>query len=119
VLPNHYHILIDVDSLDSVSSALKYLHGTTSRKWNIEDCLTRKRRVWYKFSDRLIRNEKQLHETFNYIHYNPVKHGYVHDIKEWYWSSYKIYEESKESEWLLEQWKFNQPSEKLGEGWDD
>jgi putative transposase len=72
VLPTHYHILVDVDSLDSVSAALKRLHGTTSRKWNIEDSLTEKRRIWYKFSDRMIRNEKQLHQTFNYIHYNPV-----------------------------------------------
>jgi putative transposase len=47
VLPNHYHILVDVDSFDSVSSALKHLHGTTSRKWNIYDGLTEKRRVWY------------------------------------------------------------------------
>ena len=119
VLPNHYHILIDIDSLDSVSLALKYLHGTISRRWNIEDGLTGKRRVWYKFSDRLIRNEKELHQTFNYIHYNPIKHGYILDIKDWQWSSYKVYEESKGLDWLSEQWISNQPPEKLGEGWDD
>ncbi|MFA5874975.1 MAG: transposase, partial [Anaerolineales bacterium] len=68
ILPNHYHMLIDVESLDSVSAALKYLHGKTSRQWNLEDNLTEKRRVWYRFSDRLMRSEKQLHQTFNYIH---------------------------------------------------
>ena len=31
VLPNHYHILLGVDSLDLVSAALKQLHGATSR----------------------------------------------------------------------------------------
>ncbi len=32
VLPNHYHILVSVDSLDDVSVALKQLHGATSRE---------------------------------------------------------------------------------------
>jgi putative transposase len=119
ILLNHYHILIDVESLDSVSAALKYLHGKTSRQWNLEDNLTKKRRVWYKFSDRLMRSEKQLHQTFNYIHYNPIKHGYTNDIYEWPWSSFILYEESKGRDWLREKWKSNTPPEELGQGWDD
>ena len=82
VLPNHYHILINVQ-LDHVSAALKHLHGTTSREWNIEDNLTGKRRVWYKFADTYIRNDTHLHVAFNYVHYNPVKHGYVDDSFDW------------------------------------
>src|ERR1044071_2562998 len=39
ILPNHYHVLMLVQSLGAVSSALKYLHGRTSREWNIEDDL--------------------------------------------------------------------------------
>jgi len=119
VIPNHYHILVDVDSLDKISSALKQLHGNTSRKWNIEDGLTWKRRVWYKFYDRMMRNEKQLLQTFNYIHYNPVKHGYTDDMYEWPWSSIGIYSENEGREWLQERWKSNPPSAIFGRGWDD
>jgi putative transposase len=119
VLPNHYHILVDIESLDLVSATLKHLHGATSRQWDIEDDLTGQRRVWYKFSDRMIRSEKQLHQTFNYIHYNPIKHGYANDYYEWPWSSYKLYEESKGSNWLQEQWKSNALPEEFGQGWDD
>jgi len=119
VLPNHYHILVDVDSLDSISSALKYLHGTTSRIWNIEDGLTAKRRVWYKFSDRRIRNDKHLHQAFNYIHYNPVKHEYREDFYEWPWSSIGLYAESAGHGWLQEHWKSNIPPEDFGRGWDE
>ena len=119
ILPNHYHMLIDVESLDSVSAVLKYLHGKTSRQWNLEDNLTEKRRVWYKFSDRLMRSEKQLHQTFNYINYNPIKHGYTNDVYEWLWSSFKLYEESKGRDCLQEHWKSNTPPEELGRGWDD
>lgn len=79
ILPNHYHMLLAVQSLDAVSETLKHLHGKTSREWNIEDNLTGKRRVWYKFANMFIRNEVHLQTMFNYIHYNPVKHGYVDD----------------------------------------
>ena len=52
ILANHYHVLLTIQSLNDVSTALKHLHGTTSREWNIEDNLTGKRRVWYKFETR-------------------------------------------------------------------
>jgi putative transposase len=119
ILPNHYHILVDVESLDYVSATLKYLHGSTSRKWNIEDALTGKRRVWYKFSDRMMRNEKQLYQTFTYIHYNPVKHGYTDDIYQWAWSSVRLYEQSRGRDWLALKGRFYPPPEDFGHGWDD
>ena len=119
ILPNHYHILLAVDSLDAVSETLKYLHGKTSREWNIEDNLTGKRRVWYKFADTFIRNNTHLHTTFNYIHYNPVKHGYVSDPFDWPWSSIHIYHEDNGPAWLQEQWNAHEPPVDFGMGWDD
>lgn len=119
VLPNHYHVLINVRSLDAVSAALKHLHGTTSREWNIEDGLTGKRRVWYKFVDTYIRNDAHLHTAFNYIHYNPVKHGYASDPYEWPWSSLSIYYDDKGREWLREHWQMYTPPVDFGKGWDD
>jgi putative transposase len=119
VLPNHYHVLISVQSLDDVSAALKHLHGTASRQWNIEDNLTGKRRIWYKFADTYIRNDEHLHLAFNYIHYNPVKHGYVSDAHEWPWSSLQVYYEDKGKDWLQEQWETYKPPDDLGKSWDD
>ena len=74
ILTNHYHALVGVQSLDQISAALKHLHGTTARAWNLEDGLTGKRKVWFKFYDRYIRNEEHYYRTLNYIHYNTVKH---------------------------------------------
>jgi putative transposase len=119
ILPNHYHVLLAVDSLDAVSESLKYLHGKTSREWNIEDNLTGKRRVWYKFADTFIRNHAHLHTIFNYIHYNPVKHGCVSDPMDWPWSSLRIYHEEKGQIWLQEQWNAYEPLVDFGIGWDD
>lgn len=105
VLPNHYHILLGVDSLDLVSAALKQLHGATSREWNLADGQTGQRRVWYKFTDRMIRNDAHFYCTLNYVHYNPVKHGDTTDPYEWPWSSLTNHLDARGREWLRETWK--------------
>jgi len=84
---------------------LKHLHGSTARIWNLEDGLTGKRKVWYKFHDRAIRNERHYYHAFNYIHYNPVKHGYVESPYDWPWSSVHLYFDTHGREWLREQWR--------------
>ena len=118
VLPNHYHILAGVDSLDTVSTILRNLHGTTSREWNQADSLTGKRRVWYKYTDRWIRDEKHYLQALNYIHHNPVKHRYVSDPYAWPWSSVHLYFDTKGRDWLRETWKAY-PVGTFGAGWDD
>jgi putative transposase len=118
ILPNHYHILVSVSSLDLISGALKQLHGATSRQWNLEDNLTGQRRVWYKFEDRMIRNARHFNRALNYIHYNPVKHRYVSDPFDWPWSSVFIYKETYGPQWLREHWTAYPPRH-FGEGWDD
>jgi len=119
ILQNHYHFLAYVQALDHISAALKHLHGATSREWNIEDRLTGKRRVWYKFADTYIRNEAHLHLAFNYIHYNPVKHGYVTDPYDWHWSSLSLYYDDLGRDWLRNHWKSYTPPPDFGKGWDD
>jgi putative transposase len=61
ILSNYYYLLAGISALDQVSAALKRLHGSTSFEWNKADGLARKRRVWYKFSDRFIRDEQQYY----------------------------------------------------------
>ncbi len=118
ILPNHYHALVGVESLELVSTALKQLHGATSREWNLADEETGKRQVWYKFSDRMIRNDAHFNQALNYIHFNPVKHGYVGDPYEWPWSSLHNYFETRGRDWLREQWAAHPPGD-FGKGWDD
>jgi putative transposase len=119
ILPNHYHIIAVVETLNEVSNIVHLIHGRTSREWNSQDGLTGKRKVWYRFSDRMMRNEIQLSQAFNYIHYNPVKHGYVKDVHDWRWSSLFLYEDDKGDEWLREQWRKFSPPADFGKGWDD
>ncbi len=118
ILPNHYHILAGVNSLDTVSALLQQLHGTTSREWNLADELTGQRQVWYKFTDRRIRDERHYYQALNYIHYNPVKHGYVNDPYMWAWPSVHVYFDTKGRDWLRATRK-DYPVGDFGAGWDD
>jgi putative transposase len=66
----------------------------------------------------MMRNEYHLNQTLNYIHYNPVKHGYIKDIYEWPWSSLYMYEHEKGREWLKENWEKYKPAADFGKDWD-
>jgi putative transposase len=117
VLSNHYHIRATADSLNLVSNIIQLIHGRTSRDWNLQDGLTGKRRVWYRFSDRMMRNQNQLYQTLNYIHFNPVKHGYVKDAYDWPWSSLYMYEDEK-GRVVERNWKKYKPPADFGKSWD-
>jgi putative transposase len=75
------------------------LHGGTA--WQINTWAgVRGRQIWHNYWDTCIRNEKGYWTRFNYIHQNPVKHGYVQDTIDWPFSSYHYYLRTKGQEWL-------------------
>jgi len=118
VLPNHYHVLVEAVPLALVAGAIKHVHGATSRDWNLADGLTGRRRVWFRYSDRLIRNDAHYYRALNYVHYNPVKHGYAESPYEWEWSSLQAYLDQRGREWLREMWRWYAP-DSMGKGWDE
>ena len=47
------------------------------------------RDIWQRrYFDNLIRDEADFQAHLNYIHYNPMKHGYVKQVKDWPYSTY-------------------------------
>ena len=118
ILPNHYHVLVEVASLDDVSKAIGLLHGSTSREWNLADSQTGRRRIWYKFTDRRIRDDVHFLRAMNYIHYNPVQHGLVGSPYDWPWSSVHDYLDLHGRDWLRQQWLDYRP-DAPGIVWDE
>jgi len=44
----------------------------------------RERGIWQRrFWEHVIRDENDYEKHVNYIHYNPVKHGYVNNLINW------------------------------------
>jgi putative transposase len=96
LLPDHLHCIWELPDND-----LNY-----SRRWAI---IKRKFTQGFKLMDynrppywqarfwaHLIIDEKDLKNHLNYIHYNPVKHGFVENPKDWPWTSlHRLMEEGK------------------------
>jgi putative transposase len=48
--------------------------------------------IWQRrFWEHTIRDDKDLNQHRDYIHYNPVKHGLVNKVSAWPWSSFHRY----------------------------
>jgi putative transposase len=95
----------------------RLVHGPAARHWNLEDD-TLGRKVWYRFADRAIRSERHYYTTLNYIHYNPVKHGWAKSPYDWGESSVHWYLEHYGRECLRDLWT-RYPVRDYGRGWDD
>jgi putative transposase len=93
------------------------VHGTTSFRWNGEEN-QRGRKIWHSVSDRGMRNADHFWSTVNYIHHNPVKHGYVDQWTEWPFSSAGDFLDEIGRDQAVQLWK-QYPLLDYGKGWDD
>lgn len=117
VLPNHYHLLVRTSALKPMIGVLAKLHGRTSFEWNQED-QAKGRKVWHGVADRAMRSDAHFWATVNYIHHNPVKHGYVDTWHEWPFSSAIGYLDNVGREEAARVWRAY-PVLDYGKGWDD
>ena len=104
ILDDHYHLLLNTDRGRDLSRFIGRLHGSTSRQLNLWAGV-RGRQVWHNYWDTCLRTERDYWTRFNYIHFNPVKHGYVPRCEDWPWSSYPYYRRTKGEEWFADCWQ--------------
>lgn len=117
LLPNHYHALVCTREVGLLLKRLGRLHGGTAFRWNGEEGM-RGRKVWFNAVETVMKSSGHFHATLNYVHHNPVKHGYARKWTEWHWSSAKDYLGSCGEKEALRLWK-EHPIESYGDGWDD
>ena len=99
VLPEHIHCLWELPPGDSdYSTRWRQIKSAFSRTLppgeRISASRARKgeRGIWQRrFWEHTIRNDEGFATRFDYIHYNPVKHGYVKEVKDWPFSSFHRY----------------------------
>jgi putative transposase len=91
VLPKHYHALVEAQDIKRLLHDLDLLHGRTSHVWNGEE-QTRGRKVFFRVVERAMRSDRHYRATLNYLHHNPVRHGYAEHWTDWPWSSATEYQ---------------------------
>lgn len=101
ILDNHFHLLLRVNN--NFKEFIKNLNGRIAFEINKIDN-ARGRKVIYQYWDHCIRNKTDFWKHFNYIHQNPVKHGYVKELTEAFsysFSSARQWKKLKGEEWLF------------------
>ena len=72
--------------------------------------------IWQnRFWEHTIKDEDDLNVHFDYIHYNPVKQGYVDNYKDWTWSSYLNYYSEANEDHKIDPASFSNHDSMFGE----
>ena len=117
VLPNHYHVLVEEADIKYLIYQLGRLHGRTSHGWNAEEH-HRGRKVFFRVVERAMRSDRHYRATLNYVHHNPVRHGYVRHWSDWPWSSAAEYLAQTGASEAEHVWR-KYPLHEYGKNWDD
>jgi len=101
LLPNHFHIAIRVQNL----TGFKNLSGFISQQFsNFFNSYTKsfnkqqdRRGALFErpFKRKLIETDEYFINLIHYIHYNPVHHGFVEDLRDWKFTSYESFFSTK------------------------
>jgi putative transposase len=95
-LLDHFHLIIRPAGQSSFSDIMHSLKFNFTREYKnqLGYAASQSMNFWQKrFWDHIIRDEGDLENHLHYMHYNPVKHGYVSDPRSWKASSYVEWEE--------------------------
>ncbi|MGH8108070.1 MAG: REP-associated tyrosine transposase [Arenimonas sp.] len=98
ILPEHLHCIWTLPGNDTDYSgrwrSIKSSFVRNLRKNDVQVLTNAKgeANVWQRrFLEHQIRDELDLEAHVNYIHINPLKHGYVANLIDWPWSSFHDY----------------------------
>ena len=96
LIPNHFHFLLRIDSLDPKSTIKEPSHMFRRffQQYSVWFNTKERRRgsLFTKYFRRIeIDSEDYLRRLVCYIHWNPVKHGISKDFRNYQYSSYQFF----------------------------
>jgi putative transposase len=92
ILPDHLHWLMWTPEDVTYSQVMHSIKRNFTLNYKASLDITSSLSLWQeRFWDHIIRNEEDLWRHFDYIHYNPVKHGLVTRPEDWPRSSYRFW----------------------------
>ena len=98
VLPDHCHFIMNLPDGDAdFSTRISLFKAAFSRSLPKTTSVSsasrfkrREREIWQRrFWEHAIRDESDFQRHFDYIHFNPVKHGHVSRCADWPYSSFQ------------------------------
>ena len=91
-LRDHFHLLIFVPAATDISKIMHSIQRNFTLNHKRAHGLAGAVKVWQRgFWDHVIRDERDFANHLHYIHYNPVKHGYVSKPEDYPYTSFLEY----------------------------
>lgn len=96
IMPEHMHLILKTQNIKDYPQIISNIKHNFSKRLNIipedlSDSKIKKREkgVWHRrYFEHTIVDEMDLSKHIDYIHYNPVKHGVVLNVRDWKYSSF-------------------------------
>lgn len=97
VMPEHLHCIWTLPGDDTdYSLRWQLIKSTFSRSIPPGECISKSRArrsergIWQRrYWEHVLRDERDYERHVDYIHFNPVKHGYANTCGEWPYSSFR------------------------------
>ncbi len=96
VMPDHLHTVWTLPPEDA-DFALRwrlikaaFSRALPKREWRSPSLIERgERGIWQRrYWEHTVRNDTDYSRHMDYLHFNPVKHGYVERVRDWPYSSF-------------------------------
>jgi len=99
ILPDHLHTIWTLPESDhDFQTRWSRVKGEFSRRlpnreWRSRSRVQRRERgIWQRrYWEHAIRDDRDFRQHVDYIHWNPVKHGWVDQVSDWPYSSFHRY----------------------------
>ena len=93
ILPDHFHwIMRTEDASGNFSKPLQNIKWNFTYNYKHLHRIDHSISIWQRgFWDHIIRDEDDLENHFHYIHWNPIKHGYVDKPEDWPHSTFNFW----------------------------
>jgi putative transposase len=119
ILDNHYHLLGKSRVGLDLARMMTDIHAYTG--YYIKQATHTQERVWWNYWDYCPRNERDYRIRQNYLLNNPIKHGYVDNLRDYPFSSFHETLAGQGADGLRQQFR-DHPEFRalvLGEAYDD
>jgi putative transposase len=91
-MPDHLHLLLSLSLGTEISLLMQSIKRNFTRNYKSLWGSSGQLKLWQRsFYDHVVRNEQDYVNHIHYIHYNPVKHGYVSRPEDYPHTSYLEY----------------------------
>jgi putative transposase len=93
-MPDHFHLLVKPGKDSNFCRMMQSLKANFTKAYKMKLGITAPTKFWQKsYWDHVIRSDTDFERHLDYIHYNPVHHGYVNRPEEWRHSSFMQWRE--------------------------